>query len=183
VVDGVPVLHPVDHWLQLRRATEDELIEVGDGFLRRRDPLLSLAALTARVDRLAGATGVKQARRVLPLVMPGTDSLAETRTRLILVRAGLPCPAVNLPVLCRASGRTYHVDMGYEAERVAVEYDGAYHVEDRRQMEIDARRRRDLQDEGWLVITVTAEQWRYPSEIVASVEQALVLRRANRRAR
>ncbi|MCL2317280.1 MAG: hypothetical protein FWC46_09390, partial [Actinomycetia bacterium] len=52
VIDGVPVLHPVDHWLQLRRATEDELIEVGDGFLRRRDPLLSLAALTARVDRL-----------------------------------------------------------------------------------------------------------------------------------
>jgi len=177
-VSGVPVLHPVDHWIQLRGASRDELIEVGDGLLRRQHPLMSLEALLARLDELGGAYGVNQARQAVRWLRAGTDSPYETRTRLVLVRAGLPCPAVNLPVYCRSSGRTYHVDMGYEAERVAVEYDGAVHVGDTRQMEIDARRRRDLQDEGWMVITVTAGQLREPASLVASVEAALVLRRA-----
>jgi very-short-patch-repair endonuclease len=68
--------------------------------------------------------------------------------------------------------------MGYPAEKVAVEYDGSVHVGDRRQMEIDAVRRRALQEEGWLLITVTADQLAQVTAMVRSVEAALVLRRA-----
>ena len=176
-VDGVRVCHPVDAWLQLRGGTADELVEVGDGLVRRRHPVLTMAGLTSRLAQLGGAAGVKQARRLVPLLRPGTDSPYETRTRLVLVHAGLPCPVVNIEVPCR-SGMTYHVDMGYPVERVGVEYDGAVHVGSRWQMETDARRRRELQDEGWMLITVTADQLRRPAEVIASVEQALVLRRA-----
>ena len=177
---GLPLLHPVDHWLQLRGATDDDLIEVGDGLLRRRAPLLTLDRLTSRLGRLAHAPRVCQVRRCVPYLRAGTDSPYETRTRLLLVRAGLPCPAVNLPVPCR-SGWTYHVDLGYEAERVAVEYDGVVHVGNAAQMELDAKRRRDLQDEGWLLITVTAGQLQEPASLVASVAHALVLRAGFRR--
>ncbi len=68
--------------------------------------------------------------------------------------------------------------MGYAQEKLAVEYDGVVHVGSREQMEIDAERRRDLQNEGWLVLTVTAGQLRDPVSVVRSVEAALVLRRA-----
>jgi len=176
---GVPVLHPVDHWLQLR-GTDDELIEVADGLVRRKRPLITMLDFRNRLDELAGTPGARTARRLFRLVRPGTDSLYETRTRLALIRAGLPEPVVNYEVLCR-SGPTYHVDMGYGREKLAVEYDGADHVGERRQMEIDALRRRDLQDDGWLIITVTAQQLHTPeatARMVRSVEVALVLRRA-----
>jgi len=178
VTAGLPLLDPVEHWCQLPAATVDELVEIGDGLVRRINPLTTLDDMRRRVERLGGGHGIKRARQALRLVVPGTDSIMETRTRLILVRAGLPVPAVNLRVYCRAAGRVYHVDMGYEAEKVAVEYDGAVHVGDRRQMEIDAARQRHLQDEGWFVVRVTAADLRRPEDIVRSVESAIIVRRA-----
>ena len=177
-VAGLPLLHPAEHWLQLPEATVDELVEVGDGLCRRRNPLTTLGDLCAQANGHTGCAGSKNIRRALKDVTPGTDSIMETRTRLVLVRAGLPKPEVNLAVTCRASGRTFHVDMGYEMEQVAVEYDGQVHVGDRHQMEIDANRRRQLQDENWVVIPVTAAGLAEPDDIVRSVESALILRRA-----
>lgn len=173
----VPVMHPVEHWLQLRGATIDELVEVGDGFLRRKDPLLTLDEMQTKLADLKGWAGVKKATAAMKWVRPGTDSLYESKTRLMLVRAGLPEPVVNLEVWCGDVGRIFHVDLGYEKEKVAVEYDGAVHVGDRTQMSIDANRRRILQDHGWIIITVTAEQLRTPQDIIGSVESALILRR------
>ena len=174
---GLPVPHPVEQWLQLRGATIDELIEVGDGFLRRRDSLLTVEEMGTKLAELSGRPGVKKATAAMKWVRPNTDSLYETRTRMLLVRAGLPEPTVNLEVFCPNVGRLFHVDLGYEREKIAVEYDGAVHVGSRTQMEIDANRRRILQDEGWVIITVTADQLRNPTDVIRSVENALILRR------
>ena len=174
---GLPIPHPVEQWLQLRGATIDELVEVGDGFLRRKDPLLTVDEMRVKLAELSGRPGVKKATAAMKLVRPNTDSLYETRTRLLLVRAGLPEPVVNLKVYCPSRGKTFHVDLGYEKEKIAVEYDGAVHVSNRTQMEIDAKRRRILQDEGWMVITVTADQLAAAQDVICSVENALVLRR------
>jgi len=175
VIDGLPVLHPVDHWVQMTAATRGEMVEIGDGFLRRHNPLLTLDDLKARLDVLDGTHGVKLARRALPLLRPGTDSLYETRTRLVLVGAKLPTPAVNLPVWCPSVGFTYHVDMGYEKARTGVEFDGLGHA-DRQQMDIDADRRRNLQDADWLLISVTSTQLRHPESFIRSVQNALMMR-------
>jgi len=174
-LDGLPLLHPVDHWLQLD-GTDDDIITVADGLMRRQHPLLTTDEFRHRLDELAGTRGVKRARRLMHLVMPGTDSPYETKTRLVLVRAGLPTPAVNFAVVCR-TGQTYYLDMAYVAEKVAVEYDGAGHVGNREQMHNDATRRRDLQDEGWLIITATAPDIANTTPLVRSVEEALLLRR------
>ena len=174
---GMPIPQPVEQWLQVRGATIDELVEVGDGFLRRQNPLLTLDEMKATLATLAGRPGVKKATAAMKWVRPNTDSLPETTTRLILIHAGLPEPTVNLEVYCAGAARSFHVDLGYEREKVAVEYDGAVHVGDRNQMVIDANRRRLLQDEGWMIITVTSEQLHTPEQIIRSVESALILRR------
>jgi len=97
---------------------------------------------------------------------------------MIMFRHRLPQPAVNLPVKIRSTGFVYHVDMGYKEEQVGVEFDGADHVGDSRQMDIDVARRRDLQDEGWIIINVTAAHLKDPGPFIRSVEQALILRRS-----
>jgi len=176
-VYGVPVLHPVEHWLQLPGATDDQMVEVADGFLRRKDPLLTHEQMGTKLASCSDTTGVRQARRVFPLVRAGTDSLPETTVRLIIVRAGLPTPLVNPAVYCRGVGITFHVDMGYDSERIAIEYDGGVHANPM-QMQQDALKRRSLQDERWLVISVTAADLRRPQQIAASVETALVMRRS-----
>ncbi|MDR0285144.1 MAG: DUF559 domain-containing protein [Propionibacteriaceae bacterium] len=174
---GLPVLHPVDHWLQLTGTSDDAMVEVGDGFVRRNDFLITLDEMRARLDELTGVQGVVRSRRAMLRVRAGTDSLYETRTRLLLVRGGLPEPQVNLEVWCPGVPRMYHVDLGYDEAKVAVEFDGIVHASTRDQMDLDANRRRHLQDEGWLIITVTATMLSRPAEIVRSVERALVLRR------
>jgi len=181
-IAGLPMLHPVEHWTQLRGATDDELIEVGDGLVRRKRPLTSIDEMRTVLNRLAGQPGASRCRRALKWVRPRTDSLYETRTRLILVHAGLPEPAVNFGAYSREAGIEYSIDMAYGDERIGIEYDGADHVHDREQMESDATRRRQLQDEGWLLITVTRATLRRPPDLVRSVESALVLRRAAARA-
>ncbi|MDR0285139.1 MAG: hypothetical protein LBI33_09660 [Propionibacteriaceae bacterium] len=173
--EGLPVLHPVDHWVQLGAASDDALVEVGDGFVRRLGPLLTPEQMWERLDELAGVPGIGRARRAMRLVRPGTDSLYETRTRLTLWHAGLPEPAVNPEVWCPRRGRTYHVDLGYRAAKVAVEFDGLGHTV-RDQMDQDADRRRHLQDEGWLIFVATATRLREPAELTRSVENALILR-------
>jgi len=172
-VDGVPVQHPVDHWLQVSGASVDSMAEIGDGFLRRKHPLLSSEDMNNQLAQLRGTRHFGLAQRAMHLVRPNTDSLYETRTRLLLVHAKLPVPEVNYPVWCPLIDFAYYVDMGYPAEKVAVEYDGLGHVQNREQMSIDASRRRELQDEGWLIITVTADQLRRPSAVIRSVESAL----------
>jgi len=173
MVDGLPVMHPVDHWTQLRGATNNDLVEVGDGLVRRRRPLLTIAQIERRLSELAGSTGVKPVRRAMRQVLPRTDSIYETRTRLIMTDWGLPCPRVNPAV--QTGRRIYHVDMAYLPERIGVEYDGRGHGETP-QIDVDAERRRELQDEGWLIITVTAKHLAHPAEFLRSIERALVLR-------
>jgi len=174
MVDGLPVMHPVDHWTQLVGATSDELVEVGDGLVRRKRPLLKLSEVKQRLGELTGVPGVRAVRQALRRVVPGTDSLYETRVRLILVRAGLPVPSVNLEVEVPSVGRLYHLDMAYEKERIGVEFDGLVHVQNQAQMRLDAARRRDLQDAGWVIVTITADQLRNPQQFIGPIRRALV---------
>jgi len=176
VIDGLPVLHPVDHWAQMRGATMDELIEIGDGLVRRKQPLLSMKQLQKRVDELAGMPGVATIRRAAHWVRPGTDSLYESRTRMIIVHHGLPEPVVNLPVYVPAADFEYHIDMGYKEERVGVEFDGRQHGSDRRQMDADAIRYGHLTGEDWFLIRVTATQLSNPRQFLKPLERALIMR-------
>jgi len=174
-VNGMPVLHPVDHWLQIRGVTDDELTEIGDGFVRRKNPLLTIYQMQHRLSELSHEPGVVPVRRAMRLVLPDTDSIYETKTRLLMIRCGLPTPTVNYPVWCPRSDFTYLIDMGYPDQKIGIEYDGAYHGQSREQMSMDADRRRNLLDAGWFMITVTADQLNHPTDFLDSIRRALVL--------
>jgi len=162
-------------WLQLApECTIDELVELADAMTRRQHPVTTLRHLEAVVRSSPGAKGISSARIALGLACPNTDSIPETDLRLLLVRAGLPCPVVNLPIMDDCDRVLYLIDLAYEKTKTAIEYDGAGHVADRRQMENDAARRRYLEDHGWRLITVTSfDLVTNPVGIINSVRRAL----------
>ncbi|MCL3859412.1 endonuclease domain-containing protein [Actinotalea sp. K2] len=176
VVGGVPVVLPQEAWIDCAaRSTVDSLVVLGDALVRRRRPLLGLGDLEALVGRTPpGTRGLARARTSFVDLREGTDSLMETRTRLRLVRSGLPCPAVNEPVRDSRGQFLAMPDMLYREGRVVIEYDGDVHRSDRAVWMRDIRRRELLQSTGWLVMTVTADDvLRHPDPFVARVRHAL----------
>ena len=171
----MPILDWPYCWLQLASESGvDELVEVADSMMRRKNPLTTKNALADAVASRPRMAGLARARTALSLSREGTDSIPETDLRLLLVRAGLPTPVVNLTIVDSTGRIVYILDLAYEEWKVAVEYDGAYHVGDRTQMYNDASRRRVLEDLGWRIITVTsADMIHDPDGVVTSVRRAI----------
>ncbi|OBH08302.1 hypothetical protein A5696_20470 [Mycobacterium sp. E2699] len=111
--------------------------------------------ILALADQHRGARGIRQLETALELVDPGSQSPKETWLRLLLIRAGFPRPATQIPVLAHG-GQVYYLDMGWEDLMVAAEYDGEQHRLDRWQYAWDIRRSEALARVGWIVIRVTA---------------------------
>ncbi|ETT23396.1 MULTISPECIES: DUF559 domain-containing protein [Rhodococcus] len=120
------------------------------------------------------ARGVAQLRRVLAVVDGGAESPPETRTRLLLVRHGLPAPETQL-IIRDGSGRFLaRADMGWGRWKVIVEYDGEHHWTDRRQRARDIDRYAVLEENGWRVVRVGAVLLRErPHIVVERVRRAL----------
>jgi len=183
-VGGLPSLHLAECWLQLAaRASLLDLVVVGDGLMRRPRPpdnkpfLVSPAELAAAVQASPRRPGVRVAREAAMMIRSGTDSPMESVTRFRLVKAGLPQPSVNYPILDDTGWPIFFLDMAYLAQLVAVEYDGRVHVGDVRRMERDAYRRRRLEDLGWRLITVTAADLAdNMAGVIASVRHELDIR-------
>ena len=171
---GLPSLALPYCWLQLAAESNlDELVELADAMTCRRHPMVTKDSLATAVESRSWVKGIANARTALDLCQEGTDSIPETDLRLLLVRAGLPTPTVNLCIVDDMGRVIYYLDLAYEDARVAIEYDGAYHT-DRTQMNRDTTRRRALEDQGWRIISVTsADMATDPAGIVASVRQAL----------
>lgn len=114
--------------------------------------------------------GIVAARRAVELADPRAESRPESRLRVYLVLDGLdPQPQY---VVCDWQGVVARVDLGFPQQRLAVEYDGAWHGE-WRQISADRERLNRLQAAGWNVLFVTGRQLRDPQNVVASVRAAL----------
>ncbi|GAB7143850.1 DUF559 domain-containing protein [Mycobacterium riyadhense] len=128
------------------------------------------ADVIATADRHPGARGIRRLRAGLDLADGGAESPQETRLRLLLVAAGLPKPETQIEF------RDLHirVDLGWREWKVAVEYDGIQHWENRYQRSWDIERIALLEAAGWTVIRVSAEMLsRRPAAIVARVTTKL----------
>lgn len=89
-----------------------------------------------------------------------TRSVAEEVFLVLVRRAGLPEPEVNVMV----SG--YEVDFRWPAERLVVEIDGYAYHSSRRKFEVDRRRDAELSGAGELVMRVTWDQLQDEREAV-----------------
>lgn len=134
---------------------------------------LGIAAIEDLAARHPGARGSQHLRERLRLVDPGAESPKETWLRLLLIRAGAPPPRTQITVA--EGGWRARLDMGWEELKVAVEYDGDQHRSDRGQYLKDIRRMERLQQLGWIVIRVVAED--QPDDVLRRVFGALEARR------
>jgi hypothetical protein len=173
--DGLRVTYPARTWLDLAPLLDHErLVVLGDAAWRR-DPGFA-DAIDERMAGGVGRRGVRRARAARVALRPGVDSPPETRTRLVLVAAGLPEPLVNADVLDHTGAWLARPDLSWPRWRVAVEYEGDHHRTDRAQWRRDLGRDAVLQANGWLVLRVGADDLVRPDRLVARVRAALASR-------
>ncbi|TDC52938.1 DUF559 domain-containing protein [Jiangella ureilytica] len=174
-VHGLPVVQPERTFVHLAATwRRDDLAVFGDAMLRR---WTTHERLHDEVAGLARRRGIVRARDVLRLVMPGVDSPMETRVRLLLVDAGLPCPEVGVNVTDRTGTWLARPDLSYPDLKIAIEYDGDHHRTDRRQWQRDRYRDEQLRDAGWIVIPLTADDvLRHPQRTIERIRRYIHLR-------
>jgi very-short-patch-repair endonuclease len=115
--------------------------------------------------------GIRRLRQAIELAEPATESVMETRLRLLLVMARLPRPQAQVPLHDRAGRFLGRPDFYYPLDRLAVEYDGAHHREN---LTGDNRRQNRLVDAGYRLLRFTAaDVLSAPDSIVALVRRAL----------
>jgi hypothetical protein len=149
----------------------------------------AIRSAVVRLDALARATGFKvddvlsvakchphspglrRLEAALEMVDPGAESPRESYLRLLLIDAGLPRPETQIPVLGVDGIPVAYLDLGWQEQMVAVEYDGDHHRTDRRQYVKDIQRIEMLERMGWIIVRVVAED--RPANIVRRVRGAL----------
>ncbi|MEQ4548872.1 DUF559 domain-containing protein [Nocardioides kribbensis] len=151
---GVRATPPVVTFIQLAGSLAlVDLVVLGDALVARRG--VTAAQLRAACDRSTEYYAAA-AREAAAYVRDGVDSPQETRTRLLIVLAGLPEPTVNV-VLRHDDGSWWRrFDLCYELVRLVIEYDGRQHADDARQWQSDLVRREELDDAGYRILVVTA---------------------------
>ncbi len=88
-------------------------------------------------------------------------SAPETLTRLLIDRAGLPEPQLNVQVT--VAGRTFILDLAWPEARIALEYNGAVHAREIDQYRDEMYRLGLLRDAGWDVSVLTWDDLRSPA--------------------
>ncbi|BBX99459.1 DUF559 domain-containing protein [Mycobacterium lacus] len=160
-VGGVPVTGPARTAFDIGRRTTSRLQAV-----QRLDALANATDVKLTdVERVmaqhSGVRGLVRLRSVLPLVDGGAESPQETRTRLVLIDAGLPRPQTQIRVFDDYGDFVARIDMGYEELRVGIEYDGPQHWTDPERRARDIDRSSALLDQGWTIIRVSSDLLRY----------------------
>jgi hypothetical protein len=155
VIEGMGVTTPVRTALDLaRRYPVDAAVVAIDALTRATR--LKVPDIESAARRYPGRRGLKPALVALGLVDPGAESPPETRTRLLIVRAGFPRPQTQIPVYDQYGALIGVVDMGWRQLKIAVEYEGDHHRTSRRVFHKDIKRIDALIEQGWIVIRVTS---------------------------
>lgn len=153
----------------------DALVTADSALRRGTDP----AELSELLETHAGRPGYRKAGRVLELADGRSESAGESLTRLVLLRAGLPRP--ELQVTIRTPHGLYRGDFGWREQWMLLEFDGDTkyldHGPANRAVFEERKREKDLTNSGWRVLrTDWATVVHRPEELVALVVRELRLR-------
>lgn len=134
------------------RLPEDTAVAAIDALARATR--LKVADIELAALRRAGGKGIKQARRSIALVDPGSESPQETWLRLLVVRAGYPPPLTQHPIYNEYGALIGEVDIAWPELKIAMEYEGQHHT-DPDVLRRDVARFDAMIDMGWIVVRVT----------------------------
>ncbi|MGO2023036.1 MAG: hypothetical protein ACTH2N_11760, partial [Brachybacterium tyrofermentans] len=121
--------------------------------------------------------GAPALRQALPHLRERSWSPMETKLRLQLLGRGFPEPSLNVEVVESTTGNRFYIDLAYEDEKIAIEYDSEAHRKDVVTWQKDVNKNDVLHDAGWKVIRATIADYRKPAEFFARLEDALRRRR------
>ena len=111
-----------------------------------------------RVEELCarhpGRRGVARIPGVLALTTPYSGSPMETRIRLLIVAAGLPCPEVQWVAQNVVARTAIWLDLAWPELMIGIEYEGGVHTEPGRVLR-DIGRHTRLVDRGWAIYRYT----------------------------
>lgn len=171
---GLPVTDPVRTFLDLAEDLDlVELVVVGDSLVRATSTspqdLVKAAATPGRYRR--------RARRAAALVRERVDSAYESRSRMLLVLAGIVEPEVDIRFTDEDGNLLRRLDMGYRDLRIGIEYDGRQHVEVVEEWEQDIDRREEFDDLEWRLVKIIAKDlWVQPERTLQRVQRAFASR-------
>jgi hypothetical protein len=158
-VEGIRISTRSRTWLDMARTLPlRDLICMGDQLVRipreefegRNRPYDTVEGLRLLVGRHPNLQGIVRAREALELMRVGSDSAPESLLRLAMADAGLPEPALQLPLRV-GDAVSPTADLGYRHRRIAIQYDGARHLLDA-QVLSDRRRDKAFESAGWTVL-------------------------------
>src|SRR5690625_5659246 len=86
----------------------------------------------------------------------------ETKVRLMILARGYPEPVPNLEFIDPATGIVYYVDLAYPQWKIAIEYDGQGHWDDKQQWEKDLHKNEVLHDQAWKVLRIAIADYMEP---------------------
>jgi hypothetical protein len=184
VVDGIEVTDPVRTALDLARSLRHEAaVVVLDAALHQE--LLSVADLRARLLDIVGTPGSRSAARAVAFADDRSESVGESRSRVIMHRWGLAPSALQFEVNApdgRLVGRT---DFAWEERRLVGEFDGRIKYgrllrpgQSPGDAVFEEKRREDeIRDEGWGVIRWVWGELAVPHRFAGRVRRSLERRR------
>lgn len=144
-----------------RVAPVTDSLVVADASLRRG---ADLAAALEVASACPGHRGIARAREVLGLADGGAESPWESFTRLHALAAGLPTPRLQIEVPTHCG--TFRADMGWEAWRRLIEFDGEVKYRelangDPTSVVLAEKRRQDaITERGWSLLRLTSADFR-----------------------
>jgi hypothetical protein len=158
-IDGLPVVGLADTWVDMGELIGpglpvglDDLIIMGDAIATRLRSVDPLRQALARRVRPRGKLTLLEA---LEWIRVGSESPAETRTRLVLVRGGLPEPLINKPIRTKSGIWVGRPDMKYKKPaRLALEVQGREFHSGSEERAADDIRHGEFRDEGYKVVPV-----------------------------
>jgi hypothetical protein len=178
-VDGMPVTTLVRTALDLARSLPHEAAVVTlDAALHRK--VLQLTDLRTRLMDIVGTPGSRSAARAVAFADGRSESVGESRSRVILHRWGLAPTGLQFDVLRDDGSSIGRTDFVWEEQRVVGEFDGRIKYgrllrpgQTPGDAVFEEKRREDaIRDEGWRVV-----RWVW-SELPAAHRIAARVRRA-----
>jgi len=178
-VDGVPVTDPMRTALDLARSLPHEAAVVAlDAALHSE--VLSHDLLRARLFDIAGTPGSRSASRAVAAADGRSESVGESRSRVVLQRWKLPPSALQFAIRSEGGLLVARTDFAWETDRLVGEFDGRIKYgrllrpgQDPGDAVLEEKLREDaIRDEGWNVVRWVWADLRRPDRLAARVRRA-----------